>query len=144
MDTGTNPLLGLLEQWNCDSTLTADGDADNINNVLEFAFGTNPFVSDNNPLATTGAANVSPGSPVIHEVTESADPFLARFVRRQSYVADKLTYTVEFSEDLVTWVAATDIPTVVASENGLDIVELPLMSTGIPVKFFRINVTFAP
>ena len=146
-DTGTNPLLGLLDQWDCDTELTSDEDGDSLDNILEFAFGTDPFVSDNVMLETTGSGNVSPGTPSVQITEDSTTPYTARFVRRQTHEADGLAYSVEFSNDMVAWETSAEIPTVVASENGLDVVEVPytyFLTTGRKAQFFRVSVTYNP
>lgn len=146
-DTGTNPLLGMLDQWDCDTELTTDEDGDSLDNILEFAFGTDPFVSDNVMLETTGSGNVSPGTPSVQITEDSTTPYTARFVRRQTHEADGLTYSVEFSSDMVAWETSAETPTVVASENGLDVVEVPysyFLTTGRKAQFFRVSVTYNP
>jgi hypothetical protein len=48
---------------------------------------------------------------------------------------------------MVAWETSAEIPTVVASENGLDVVEVPytyFLTTGRKAQFFRVSVTYNP
>ncbi|BCX49623.1 hypothetical protein HAHE_35310 [Haloferula helveola] len=113
-------------------------DTDTLINLFEFAFGLNPLVNDANPLDPAGP---TPGTPTT-EVTFGPLDFDAQFVRRKD---GSVNYVVEFSNDLSTWEATAETPTVVANiDADYEIVEVsyPIMlSNGKKARFFRLVVT---
>ena len=68
---------------------------------------------------------------------------LAAFGRRKDYVTAGLTYTVQFSNDLATWVADWTTPTVIADDGEIQIVTVPYPSVpdGRTTSFFKVIVT---
>lgn len=126
----------------------ANGDADVLNNLQEFAFGTDPLVSDANDLTVSGAT-FTPGLPIAHvEAVIDAVNYTARFVRRVDFAAENLAYTPEFSADLSGWEGSATVPTVVATQGDYEVVEVPypfsLPSNGRKPTFFRVAVTYLP
>ncbi len=73
-------------------------DSDSLNNLQEFAFGTQPTVTTGDIVVS--GASVTPGAPKI--VAEGGNYYMV-FGRRKDYVAAKLTYTVEFTAGLNFW-----------------------------------------
>ena len=67
----------------------------------------------------------------------------ALYGRRKDYVASGLTYTVQFSGDLVSWTDSTATPAVVAGDAEIDAVTVPypLFVNGRKARFFRVQVT---
>jgi len=112
-------------------------DGDSLNNLLEFAFGTDPTVSDSIPL---NAAGPSAGTPTI-SVTYGPLDFSAQFVMRKDAA---LTYTAQFSDDLTHWEDNVSAPTLVTPLSAdHDIVEVPypiVLSNGEKGRFFRVKV----
>jgi hypothetical protein len=106
----------------------ADPDSDSVINLLEFAFGTDPNVSDNNPLTVTSATTFTPGGPTT-VVTFSPLTITYRFVRRVDHVAAGLTYTPQFTADGVSFLDSGDVPTVVVANDGsgYEVVEVPFL-----------------
>ena len=106
----------------------ADPDSDSVINLLEFAFGTDPNVSDNNPLTVTSATTFTPGGPTT-VVTFSPLTITYRFVRRVDHVAAGLTYTPQFTADGVSFLDSGDVPTVVVADDGsgYEVVEVPFL-----------------
>lgn len=132
---------------------TADSDLDGILNLLEFAFGTDPTNNSSGPglLQTTGGlaggALVSTGQPItMFGPIASGTDFRAVFIRRKDYIAAGLTYTPQFSADLVNWVNSAAIPTVLADDGTYQAVSVPypFFVGGKKARFFRIAVTISP
>jgi len=121
------------------------GDSDGISNFLEFAFGTNPNVSDQAQLALDGSSN---GTPTV-TVDFSGDgvDFTGVFVRRDDAgQSGSLSYTAQFSSDLATWFDSSDTPTVVAdsaANTDYEVVEVayPFFTPdGKKARYFRVLV----
>ncbi|MCE9609420.1 MAG: hypothetical protein K8R23_04260, partial [Chthoniobacter sp.] len=123
-----------------------------IINLLEFAFGTNPVTSTagvlqyNGTLAGGGAIGATGQPTTILESTATGIDFRALYTRRKDYVAAGLTYTVQFSADLNTWVASAMVPTVLADDGINQIVSVPYppFVGGKKARFFRVQVTIVP
>ena len=66
----------------------------------------------------------------------------AVFARRIDYLAARLTYTVGFSADLVTWETSTARPSVLASNAEMQVVSVPytLFVNGQKAAFFRVKL----
>jgi hypothetical protein len=78
----------------------ADPDNDGVPNLGEFAYNLNPLVLDNAPLPANGTA----GLPVGRYLQGVSGGILeVEFIRRTGATAAGLTYTVQFSSDLVHW-----------------------------------------
>jgi fibronectin-binding autotransporter adhesin len=123
---------------------TGDPDGDGIENLLEFAFGTDPAVSSSGPLAYSGGVLTTPGQPILEE---EAGVYYAVFCRRSDYLAAGLNYSVEFSNALSAWTATGATPTTLATDGVIDVVRVPFLSLvpsdSGPQKptFFRVEVT---
>ena len=159
-------LLSRQEQWrqahfgittNTGSAAnTADPDSDGYDNLLEFAFGTDPNVADATPFTDDGTnltGNGIPKSNIDNGAATGNIDFTARFVRRTDYALSNLAYTVEFSHNLSTWEASTDTPTlaltdgVAITSGGFQVVEVPypyFLSNGRKARYFRVVVSQAP
>ena len=131
-----------------DATLNDDPDSDGKPNLLEFAFGTDPAVSNGSSIAYAGG--VTPGLPlaVVETVTATTVDFRAAFGRRKDWAAAGLTYTVQFSSDLTEWVDSADTPLEIESGSGdIDAVYVPY-PLAIPTsngyekaQFFRLSIS---
>ena len=123
---------------------TADPDGDATNNLLEFAFGTNPTVGQSNVVTYAGNV-ITPGSPTTVTVNNppNAPSYFAEYSRRKDYASAGLTYTLQFSADLTSWVNSSDAPSVVADDGTLQVVTVPypLFKNGNKAGFFRVVVT---
>ncbi|MEO0796408.1 MAG: hypothetical protein AAFX93_14660 [Verrucomicrobiota bacterium] len=128
-------------------TNAAPGDSasgDGIANLLKFAFNLDPNVAGASELIVVDIANFTPGLPTTTLIT-SPFSFSGQFVRLKNFSAAGLSYTVEFSADMITWVASSDTPTVVSDDGGTyEIVEVPrpFFILGGKARFFRLNVVF--
>ena len=134
-----------------DGSTPGDGDLedrewDGLGNLLEFAFGTDPNVADNVPLALDGSVN---GTPVVSlRIGGGID---AVFTRRDDHgQPGSAAYTVQFSSDLVTFHDSTAIPTVIADSSddpGYEVVSVPYPLTtpdGKIARYFRVKVALVP
>jgi hypothetical protein len=103
-----------------------------------------PTATSATTLALSGGSLTSHGLPVVNMTGGGGST--ARFVRRKTYASDGLTYTPQFSADLVTWQNSTDTPTTVASDATHDVVEVPFptLLTGGQAGFFRIAISTSP
>jgi autotransporter-associated beta strand protein len=126
--------------------LTDDQDTDGLNNLKEYAFGTHPTVNSVGPITYASGLVTSTGQPVI---VQDGGVWYAVFGRRVNYADAGLTYTVEFTNNLVgtSWEATATAPTVVATDGTIDAVRVPfpnfIDSPSGPVKpnFFRVVIT---
>jgi len=117
-------------------------DLDGLNNLLEFAFGTDPTVSNSDFIGY--GSGVTPGLPlpVLQETTPNNVDFRAVFGRRKDCASVGLTYTVQFSPDLREWVDSTETPVVIEGGSGdIDAVYVvsPLADDE-EAQFFRLSV----
>ena len=121
-----------------------DFDGDGINNLTEFAFGTDPAAADKGKRTLSYSGNVITPGGITTESIGGAP--MAEFVRRRDYVDAGLTYTVQFSSKLATWETDSRTPIVLATDGTCDVVGLtyPKLSTGLQAKFFRVTVSIAP
>lgn len=155
-------IVSAIAKWRTDNGFPADGsglgannvdgDNDDLVNLLEYAFGSNPqtFTS---PLAyTANGSVVTAGKPVAINLNASGVDYRAVFLRRKNHAAAGLTYTVQFSADLASWVDSTVIPTVLTSQSGANLADVEAVAvpfpSSIPVDdgfkkptFFRISVS---
>ena len=122
---------------------TANPDGDAFVNLAEFAFGMNPN-SNSAGTVTVNSGTITPGAPttVVTNTPTSVD-FRALFGRRKDYAAAGLSFSVEFSADLVSWTPSTVTPTVIADNGTLEAVTVPypLFINGKKARFFRVAVT---
>ena len=120
----------------------ANPDGDPADNLLEFAFGTDPTAADGGSLAFDGAT-VTPGAPIVHAA--AGPQFTARFLRRKDHgTPGSASYSLEFSSGLAAWETSTATPTVVADAGAWQLVEVPFPATlgdGSTPRFFRLAIT---
>jgi len=130
-----------------DTALSSNADGDSANNLLEFAFGTDPTLSDSGSLVVDGSVNGLP----IPVSSNGASTFDLVFVRRDDYgTPGSLTYTPQFSSDLVTFYDNETIPIFVA--NSTDDADYEVVKVAYPIllpneeeaRFARIKVEEAP
>ncbi len=116
----------------------ADPDNDGSINLLEFALGTDPKSGVSGPVTVSGPS-ITPGMPTLNGTGPS---FLAMTGRRTDYLAAGLSYTLEFSPDLVIWEASGDTPSVVVDNGVMQAVTVPFpaLVDGREPRFFRVKV----
>jgi fibronectin-binding autotransporter adhesin len=121
----------------------ADPDGDGFNNLMEFAFGSDPTVNSAGSIAYSGGAVTATGQPVLEE---DGGIYYAVFGRRTDYAAAGLTYTVQFTAGLDQWTSSVTVPTVIATDGTIDAVRVPfpnsVASPSGPKKpyFFRVMI----
>ncbi|WP_165788931.1 Ig-like domain-containing protein [Rubritalea profundi] len=133
-----------------DTSITGNPDGDNTNNLLEFAFGTDPTLADGGPLSSDGTTiGTTNGEPIIKDVEPNSFEFY--FVRRDDHGSSgSLNYTVQFSSDLSTFYSSAVVPVFVADSGtnaDYEVVKVTYPSSlpnGMAAKFGRIQVTAAP
>jgi hypothetical protein len=131
-DSATDPGTGAAD----------DFDFDGHANLAEWGFGMDPTVSGSATIAVSGGVLVQRGLPVAQATnTGSGVTFQAIFARRKDPLAG-LTYTVEFSATLSTWVASVAAPTVLADDGVFEAVAVPypFFVNGRKARFFRVVV----
>jgi hypothetical protein len=117
-----------------------DGDA--LDNLQEFAFGTDPRTAGGKSVAEAGGLIASRGSPAVR-VTYTPDPQLqGMFGRRKEHAAAALVYRPQFSADLQRWIDADATPVKLADDGEMEIVSVAAPPTidGRPARFFRVGV----
>ena len=116
----------LKRTWAAENNLTGPGsaagedyDGDGISNLEEFALGLNPREAVVITLAATPALLARPGLPrVILTGTGEEQKLRVEYPRR---IADPgLTYTVQFSSDLVNWSNATETAAAISSDGTFE------------------------
>ena len=126
------------------STYNTDADGDGLGNLLEYGSGTDPTLANGGVISYSGAAITQRGLPTtwVQNITNGVD-YRALFGRRKDYVAVGLTYTVQFSGDMVTWENSVTTPTVLASDAEIDAVTVPypFFVNGRKARFFRVQVS---
>ena len=128
--------------------IDADPDGDLLNNLLEFAFGTDPAVATPDLQYTGtfagGGTITQKGKPItqFESVINGVD-FRELFIRRKDYASLGLTYTPQFSATLGNWQNSTAIPEVLADDGTWQVcsVKYPFFVNGKKARFSRIAVT---
>ncbi len=114
-----------------------------LNNLQKFAFGMNPLQGSAPPVTWNGTAQVEGGVPTqLASTSDGSFTFRAIYARRKDYVAAHLSYTAEFSGDLLTWMASTATPAVLADDGHMQAVSVPypLFVAGKKARYFRMKV----
>ena len=128
--------------------LADTADTDNLVNILEFGFGTDPNVRDNSALALDGSVN---GVPLVFVDHEDGGEIKGAFVRRKDFgVSGSVDYTTEFSADLENWFPQAAAPVFVidsSDDPAYEVVEVSypaFLPGGLQAKYFRVRVTPVP
>ena len=150
-DFGTYASDGLTDTWqvryfgvsSAQAAAGANPDGDTLTNLQEFAFGTDPLQSSGGTVQWTGSTMLAAGQPVLFASgTAGSFNYYAVFARRKDFAAAGLTYIVEFSGDLATWMASTSTPLVLADDGTIQVVSVPypFFVNGKKATFFRVKV----
>jgi hypothetical protein len=136
-------------------TLVAPGDNpdnDSLNNLQEYAFGTNPTTNSSAALSyMPNGAVTQAGAPIAVNLSQGGGvDYRAIFTRRKNHLAAGLTYTVQFSADLIEWFDSTQTPAVLtgsSNPSSVEVVSVPypnIVETASGPKkptFFRVKIT---
>ncbi|MGJ8654718.1 MAG: M60 family peptidase N-terminal accessory domain-containing protein [Opitutaceae bacterium] len=128
-----------------DAADSANPDSDSLNNFLEFAFGTDPNVSDATAMTLNGSS-FTPGLPIVNADFAPLS-VKARFIRLVDHASNGIIYTAQFSHDLSTWEDLDGSSAVrigsTTETNGYEAVEMnyPLfLINGRKAQFFRMDI----
>lgn len=127
-----------------DALTTADPEHDGVMNLVEYAFQLDPTSSALGTISYDGGVLTGLGLPTISPANEW--PLRAIFGRRMDYVAAGLTYTVEFSANLVDWEPSLEIPDFIATDGEImDVVSVPFPADPpegpLDILYFRVRIT---
>jgi hypothetical protein len=118
------------------TAMTENPDGDAFTNLQEFAFGMDPTDPATRELAfTIGGQVTQTGPPQVRNlagIEEAPADFRAVFTRRKDHLAAGLTYTAQFSADLIRWEPSTTPPTVLTapgSSGNIEAVSIPFPPT---------------
>lgn len=118
-----------------------DGDA--LNNLFEYAFGTNPTAAQDTTVAAgLGGQLASRGAPGVRVKTTPSFEFRGLFARRKDHASVGLIYRAQFSTDLKVWADSTATPVVEGDDGEIEAVSVkaPPSINGQPPRFFRVGV----
>ena len=128
-DWGSTPLA--------DREPLADANNNGIGNLLEFAFNLSP-TAPGGPTTLTPGTGTS-GLPAVSVITPATPTLRIEYLRRKN---SALTYTVKFSDDLVTWEDAVATPTSSSINTNWDRMIMPdTAGSGRTKRFARVVVS---
>lgn len=135
-----------LEQHRVAGGMEGNPDGDALNNLQEYAFGTQPGTAQGKNVEETGGLLASRGAPNVRVTTTPEFQFRGLFGRRVGHASLGIIYKPQFSADLVNWVDAGDAPVKLADDGEIEVVSVlaPAMIDGKPARFFRVGVDQAP
>lgn len=132
---------------------TSNPDGDNLTNLQEFAFGTDPTFSSTALLSYIANGTTNPGIPILENTgTPSSPSFRAVFARRKNHATAGISYEVQFSANLLHWKTSSSGMTVLSGTSTSDVeaVSVPFPAT-VPLssaetehaapQFFRVMVS---
>jgi hypothetical protein len=143
---GYNDWAALHGMTGPNSGAGASYSGDGVANLMKFACGLNPLVASGlGAIQVNGSTLNARGGPGVISVANGSggtDRY-AIFARRMDWQGSGITYTVEFSADLSTWVPSNATPTPVANDGEIEAVTIPFppLVNGQPPKFFHVKVT---
>ena len=115
---------------------TADPDGDRVTNLSEFAYNLNPLIADAQPVSPSGTN----GLPAARFLSNVSNGILElEFIQRKG--ASGITYTAQFSSDLISGWANGQAPTVTSINNDWERVVIRDATPGPnPARFAKVVV----
>jgi hypothetical protein len=115
-------------------------DADALNNLQEFAFGTDPKAANGQSVSVINGLIASRGAPAPRVIQGPTPEFHGMFARRKE--PDGVKYRPQFSADLNKWVDSSTTPVKLADDGEIEVVSVagPASIDGNPTRFFRLGV----
>jgi hypothetical protein len=134
------------------SATAGNNDGDKLNNLQEYAFGTDPTISTFAPLSYVLNGNTTSGMPILESTGSSGGLNYAVFARRKDHLQAGLTYQVQFSANLNYWKNSIETPLILSGTNAdaIEAVRVPFPPSvplsaaeteHAPPRFFRIGVS---
>jgi hypothetical protein len=104
----------------------ADPEGDALTNLEEFAFGLDPSSQDNAALRVHETKGIFTAGTPTTAVSPDRTQVRVRFVRRMESAASGISYTMQFSSDLVAWQIENATPAVLLqnTKTGYEVVEV--------------------
>ena len=142
------PILTYYQTWSASFNMTGsnaaaekDFDSDGLINMFEMAVGTNPTTAGEATIIVNPPNIIQRGKPRLLRDANGVD-FRTLYGRRKDYLAAGLTYTVQFSGDLLTWADSTSAPTVIAEDAEFEALTVPFppFVNGLKARFSRVRV----
>ena len=120
-----------------DPTATADADHDGLTDLVEYGLGANPNVASLSELPAQGSQTVDVGGIVSNYLTLTYSRAIGR---------DDVSYAVEATTDLLTWVPAVNVGAPTFNNNGYETLTYrhPTPKAGQPRQFLRLRFTKLP
>lgn len=135
------PWEAWLAMYNITSGPNGDDDHNGVENLLEFAFGLDP--RDGKVGKATGGEGtiLTRGTPSISRNPNGS--YSGYYIQRQDYYLAQLTYSSQFSSDLVNWTTHDGSITYSGIDDEMHIMKVNLPATlpnGESPRFFRVKV----
>jgi len=118
----------------------SDEDKDGISLVLEFAFNLNPLLPSNQIVGTDGEA----GLPYIYYTFGSQNRVRGNFIRRRDAAEIGLTYVVERSEAMTSWIEVVPGGWAILDDHYERVSFNRAVSGNPPKQFTRVRVEYNP
>jgi hypothetical protein len=99
----------------------ADPDHDGVVNLLEYAFGTDPEVPQRTAAAVIGEDSIEWGLPSLEAGTR-----VLVYARRKGADTVGVNISPMFSNDLDSWEGTLVVPTVLADDDEIEVVSIPI------------------
>jgi hypothetical protein len=122
--------------------MSGNTDGDTLDNLQEYAFGTDPSRAQVRNVEEIDGLLASRGAPNVRVTTTPDFQFRGLFGRRIGHASLGISYRPQFSADLINWVDANNAPVKIADDGEIEVVSVlaPAMINGQPARFFRVGV----
>ena len=133
---------------------TGNNDTDDMRNLLEFAFGTDPRVNDQGRLTYDGSSFTYGGPTISTSSAGNGVSFKARFIRRTDHgQSGSVNYVWRFSSDMTDWEDSdgghswVTAPVELETQGNYQLVEVVypfFLDSFKKARFFQVEVTSVP